>query len=126
MESLSAPRRSRCSRRDALSTPTRCCVSLQPDAAAGVWAPRTRIQAMNKTVKILVTSGAYKGASFEGDLAEAPVTVLVPDGIISVRTSAEAETIRDSLHRHLVTTSRVTIGAANWSISAELVPAVGL
>jgi len=76
-----------------------------------------------KNVKIVVTGGAYSGTEFVGSLSEAPVTVLVPEGIVSARTSEEAEKIRRAIWLALESNDRVTIGAASWGIDARVEPA---
>lgn len=71
-------------------------------------------------VKIIVIGGIYEGASYEGPLADAPVTVLVPEGIVSARTTEEAERMRAVIARSLSGNAAVEIGAPEWRIRAEL------
>lgn len=75
-------------------------------------------------VSINVTGGVYAGASYEGALAHAPVTVLVPEGIVSARTTAEAQRVRDSIARTLETHERVRMSSTSWEIIAQRVEAV--
>jgi hypothetical protein len=74
---------------------------------------------MNMNVIIRITGGSYEGKSWTGALAAAPVTFLVPEGIVSARTTAEADRVRNSIANALATNDRVTMTAVGWSISAE-------
>lgn len=71
-------------------------------------------------VLISVTGGAYEGGGrYEGELSGAPVTTLVPEGIVSARTTAEAERVRGAIARTLATESRMRMSSTSWEITAE-------
>jgi hypothetical protein len=68
-------------------------------------------------VRIDVTGGPYAGSSYEGPLADAPVTVLVPEGIVSARTIEQASVLRTDIAETLSTHQRMTISAGcAWSL----------
>lgn len=69
-------------------------------------------------VRITVIGGIYTGASYEGPLADAPVTVLVPEGLVSARTTDEAARVRASIERALSSNDAAEIGATTWRIRA--------
>ena len=71
-------------------------------------------------VRVTITSGRYCGrGTYEGDLALAPVTTLVPEGIVSARAIAEADRIRTAITRTLNEHDRVAISGVGWTILAE-------
>lgn len=72
-------------------------------------------------VNIRVTGGDYEGAEYPGELAVAPVTALVPEGIVSARTIEAATRVRESLREMLTDHRRSVIGAVNWQITATRV-----
>lgn len=75
-------------------------------------------------VKITITGGTYAGlGTYEGDLSAAPVTTLVPEGIVSARTTEEANRVRDAIARTLAIHPRMTMSSVGWSIAAERVEA---
>lgn len=68
-------------------------------------------------VKIIV-SGEYPHV-WEGDLAEAPVTTIIPEGIVSARTTEEATRLRASIRRDLETHAAVEISSMRWHLRVE-------
>lgn len=71
-------------------------------------------------VKIKITGGDYAGlGAYDGDLAEAPVTTLCPEGIVSARTTEEAQRIREVIAKTLETHKSVVLTSLRWEITAE-------
>lgn len=70
-------------------------------------------------VRITVTEGPYHGTSYSGPLSDAPVTVLVPEGIDSRRTELQANEIRADVASELATRARVVIATTSWRIEVE-------
>ena len=67
------------------------------------------------TIKIL--GGAYADVpAWTGHLFDAPVTYLIPEGIVSARTSGAAVRMRHDVAALLDTHDRVEVGAAGWAI----------
>ncbi len=73
-------------------------------------------------VRITVTGGDYMGRSYEGPLADAPVTILVPEGIVSARTTTESTRVRSAIARTLETEQRMTMGSAQWHLTIDRLP----
>jgi hypothetical protein len=73
-------------------------------------------------VAITVTGGPYYGASYEGPLAAAPVTLLIPEGIESARTVAEAAQLRDTIERVLREAVAMELASLQWAIRVERRP----
>jgi hypothetical protein len=67
-------------------------------------------------VTITVLGGAYAGLTWTGDLADAPVTMLIPEGVVSARTIEEANRLRADIGALLATRQCVEIGAVRWAL----------
>lgn len=69
---------------------------------------------------VTVTDGRYAGCTWSGDsLRDCPVTILIPEGIVSARTAEEADRVRGAIECALPQPGRAAIGAASWGIEAE-------
>jgi len=68
------------------------------------------------TVVITVLGGAYAGLTWTGDLAAAPVTMLIPEGIVSARTTEEAARQRAAIRLALDGHDAVTVTAIRWAL----------
>jgi hypothetical protein len=70
-------------------------------------------------VTVTVVGGDYTGLTWTGDLADAPITLLIPEGIVSARTTEEAArqrtAIRAALDGHVV----VKVTAIRWALLIE-------
>lgn len=74
-------------------------------------------------ITITVTGGNYSGTTYTGALHAAPVTALIPEGIVSTRTFEEAARVREVIARALETHDAVELTAVGWAIRAERVVA---
>ena len=71
------------------------------------------------TVTVTVLGGAYAGLIWTGDLADAPVTLLIPEGIVSARTTEEAARQRTTIRAALDGHDAVTVTAIRWALLIE-------
>jgi hypothetical protein len=70
-------------------------------------------------VKIRILGGAYYGTEWVGDLAETPVSIVPPEGIISARTTEEGAALRASIARSLETSDAVEVNATGWALRVQ-------
>ncbi len=70
-------------------------------------------------VTIKTLGGPYEGATWTGELRDAPATALIPEGLVSARTQEEADGLRRSIASMLEGDPRlqhVEVGAVAWAI----------
>lgn len=74
-------------------------------------------------VTVEVTGGAYEGIVWTGQLGDAPVTILVPEGIVSDRTTREASWIRDDIAAAYAggDCRSYVLSSVRWSITVSAV-----
>lgn len=77
---------------------------------------------MATNVEISVIGGDYAANTWTGELACAPVMVLVPEGIVSDRTTLEAGRIRDRVTTLLESHDVIVIRAVKWAVRFKAVP----
>ena len=70
-------------------------------------------------VTITITAGIYEGRSYTGPLTDAPITILVPEGIVSDRTTREAERMRSAIEHALQKQAAVSISSTAWTVLAR-------
>lgn len=70
-------------------------------------------------VTITILGGTYAGQTWTGDLANAPVTMLIPEGIVSARTTEEAARQRTAIRAALEQRDAVEISAVRWALRVE-------
>ncbi len=72
---------------------------------------------INVTIKII--GGTYSGNTWSGHLHDAPVTMLIPEGIVSARTTEAAKRMRAAVAEQLDRDDRVEINAVGWAVRVE-------
>lgn len=72
-------------------------------------------------VTVTILGGDYAGMVWTGDLADAPVTLLIPEGIVSARTTEEAARQRVAIRAALADHDSIGISAVRWALIVERV-----
>ena len=81
---------------------------------------------MTAEYRFTVTGGAYEGVSWTGQIAQVPTTVIVPEGIVSARTTDDANRLRSTVLRWAKGNDPVLeLSAVNWAWRVERVNGEG-